>query len=110
MSIEQRMVIDGVSTSPSGRCVLTMFDHLPWDDQKHLPMLQDKINDYLGYLQSGQLFESRPDARGRELEIQVICQFYPNTDAAIRFLEIAKDALGKANIHFSFMELPKPQA
>jgi hypothetical protein len=67
MSVEQRMVVDAIGTTLSGRCQLTIFDHLPWDDPKHLQMLQDKINDYLDFIQSGQLFESRPDARGRAL-------------------------------------------
>ena len=108
MSVEQRMVIDTVSTTPEGRCALTIFDHLPWEDDNHLLMLQDKINDYLGYIQSGQLFESRPDARGRELEIRVICKFYPQREIAVRFLDVAKRTLQEAKIHFSYMQLPEP--
>ena len=109
MSVEQRMVIDAISTAPSGRCVLTIFDHLAWEDQKHLPMLQEKINDYLGFIQSGQLLQSRPDVRGRELEIRVICQVYPRSEVAVRFLGIAGETLRRAKVHFSWMELPKTQ-
>jgi hypothetical protein len=107
MSVEQRMVIDTISTTPEGRCVLTIFDHLPWEDDNHLLMLQNKINDYLGYIQSGQLFQARPDARSRELEIRVICKFYPQRDIAVRFLDITQRKLQEAKIRFSYMELPK---
>lgn len=106
MSVDQRMVIDTISTTPEGRCVLTIFDHLPWEDDKHLLMLQDKINDYLGYIQSGQLFQSRPDARNRELEIRVVCKFNPQRDIAVRFLEVARRKLQEAKIRFSYLELP----
>jgi len=55
MSVEQRKVIDFVGISKAdGRAILTISDHLPWlADNEHLLILQDKINDYLAFLESG---------------------------------------------------------
>lgn len=101
MSVEQRHVVDAISTSKFGdRTTLTIFDHLPWlSDNKHLLTLQDKINDYLRFVQSGQLYESRPEAKGRTIAIQIVCKFQP-VGEAIRFLEIARRTVESAGLSF----------
>ncbi len=102
MSIEQRRVVDFVGTSKTGgRVILTIADHLPWlQDNKHLLILQDKINDYLSFLQSGEIYDSYPQAHGREIEIQVICKYPPAGDG-VRFLELASETVRKAGFYFS---------
>jgi hypothetical protein len=42
MTVEQIEVVDFVGIDPRGRTVLTISDHLPWDDIKsHLLTLQE---------------------------------------------------------------------
>ena len=42
----------------TGEIVLTMADHLPWDQGKeHWSMLEEKINRYLGFIEAGELVE-----------------------------------------------------
>ena len=78
MSIDDRDVVDGLGVEKDGRtAVLTISDHRPWNDHDHLVALQDKLNDYFGFIESGQIFAAYPDARGREIRIDVICQFPP---------------------------------
>ena len=80
--------------------VLTISDHLPWlPDNEHLLVLQDKINDYLAFIQSGEIYNSYPQAHGRDIEIQVVHQFPPVGDA-ITFLERARETIRAAGYHF----------
>ncbi len=92
MSIEQRKVIDFVGVDEkANEVVLTISDHLDWDDPKsnHLFLLQDKINDYLAFIESGELLKKYPDSKGRNPVIQVYGQ-YPLNDVAKKFYEKSK--------------------
>lgn len=46
MSIEDQDSVDVIGVNESGIVVLTISDHLKWDDD-HLYLLQEKINTYL---------------------------------------------------------------
>jgi hypothetical protein len=102
MSVDQRKVVDFVGIDKAdGRAMLTISDHLPWlPDDGHLAVLQDKINDYLGFIESGEIYDAYPQAHGREIEIQVICK-YPPVGDAVRFLEFAGDTVRAAGYRFS---------
>lgn len=85
MSISQNNVIDAMGISnETGQVVLTISDHLRWGNE-HLLMLQEKINLYLAFVESGELIEKYPDASGREVLISVVCK-YPPDMAGTRFL------------------------
>ncbi len=63
MSVDQTQVIDVVSKDPKGTIVLSISDHLDWDNTKqHLLILQEKINTYLNFVDSGEICEKYPDA------------------------------------------------
>jgi hypothetical protein len=102
MSIEQRKVVDFASTDKAdGHITLTIADHLPWlPDDGHLLILQDKINDYLAFIESGEIYASYPKAQGREIEIQVVYK-YPPAEDGLRFLELAGETIRKAGFRFS---------
>ncbi|HGP7195337.1 TPA: DUF6572 domain-containing protein, partial [Neisseria meningitidis] len=55
MSILEENVIDSASIE-NGILILTISDHLKWDNE-HLFLLQEKINSYIQYIGSGQIFE-----------------------------------------------------
>lgn len=59
MSVLDRGKIDGIGLNKEGDSVVLMIsDHLDWSDEyEHLVSLQDKINDYLGFVESGQVNE-----------------------------------------------------
>ncbi|MBI5772957.1 MAG: hypothetical protein HZA89_04330 [Verrucomicrobia bacterium] len=105
MSVEQRDVIDFCSIRPDGRAALTISDHLPWlADSNHLVILQDKLNAYLTVVESGQIFDAYPQARGREIEIQILCK-YPPLPEALQFLDRAGQTIRSAGLHFSWRVL-----
>lgn len=110
MSIDQRKIVDLIGTRRSdGRCVLTISDHLAWDDPDHVEKLQEKINDYLAFIESGEIYESRPDARGREIEIEVVCKYFPPQGDGVRFVEHATEIIRGAGLHFSVSTLSDTQ-
>jgi hypothetical protein len=74
VSIEQSDVIDFVSIDQKDNLVLTISDHLAWDEEmRHLFLLQEKINAYLRFLESGEVYEYYPDSRSKNVIIHVVC-------------------------------------
>lgn len=64
MAIDEPDKIDGMGFRPQdGRFELDIYDHLDWSDElTHLALIQEKINNYLSFLQSGQIAERYPDS------------------------------------------------
>ncbi len=74
MSIEQEKKIDFIADNKDrNEVILFITDHLNWDepDYDHAIMLQNKINSYLAFIESGQIFAERPSARGKKIIIEV---------------------------------------
>ena len=89
MAVENTAAVDAVGTDKeTGEVRLSIFDHLPWNTE-HLGLLQDKINVYLGFIESGEIYVAYPNAKGRQLVIDVYTKFRPTADAA-RFLKQAE--------------------
>ncbi|MGA2260334.1 MAG: DUF6572 domain-containing protein [Acidobacteriota bacterium] len=88
MTVEQTGVVDIISTDPlSGEVRLTIPDHLEWSPE-HLIMLQEKINSYVRFIESGEIFSSYPEAQGRRLVINVAILRRPG-ELGTQFLEMA---------------------
>src|SRR4051812_18794190 len=85
MSITNRLKIDIIATKPgSGVVKLVIADHLEWDDlHGHLLVLQEKINTYVEFIESGQLLEvhSPPMPRNPDVVVAVHAQYAPPPDA-----------------------------
>jgi hypothetical protein len=60
MSVEDKNKINAISTNKEDVVALTISDHLEWDSG-HLLILQEKINSYLHFIESGQMHGSYPD-------------------------------------------------
>ena len=99
MSITQTNIIDFISTSPEKEVVLTISDHLSWDEPEHLLLLQDKINTYLDFAESEQLREEYSAAIDYPILIQVFLHFDP-TEEASAFLIQAKEVITTIGIGF----------
>jgi len=103
MSINQTRVVDIITTSLEGSVVLTISDHLVWDaSNNHLLILQEKLNAYLSFIESGELLETYPDARGRDVLISIQMKFAPVGDA-IEFLNRTKTTLNNAGYGFRYI-------
>ena len=96
MSILDYDHFDLVSIHKDGYAVVTISDHLEWDNRaEHLLALQTKINNYLDAIESGQLEAKYPSAAGKKILIQIIAQFRPNKKG-YEFLRLANNTLSSA--------------
>jgi hypothetical protein len=100
MSVDEPKIIDftGVDKA-SGEVILTISDHLDWQDSsKHQSVLQEKINSYLAFIESGEIFESYPDSKGRPVAIKVIFKHKPDQGGR-QFLVKAKEVIQSAGFN-----------
>jgi hypothetical protein len=78
MAVDEPDKIDAIGVDNETGClVLTISDHLPWVGlaEDHRELLRDKLNTYLAFVESGELFEAYPSAEGRDVVISVIGRF-----------------------------------
>jgi hypothetical protein len=85
VSVDNPKVVDVVGTDRvTGGVVLTISDHLEWDDaNEHLLALQAKINSYLDFIESGQLLEEYPAAQGKLISIELLCKYALSADGKV---------------------------
>ena len=97
MSVDQPKVIDFIGVDKtSGEVTLTITDHLDWSNsQEHQIILQDKINCYLAFIESGEILESYPDSKGRPVAIKVVLKYKPDQEGR-EFLARAKEVIESA--------------
>jgi len=102
MSVENLKVIDFASIDKEGNAILTISDHLQWDESdEHLLILQNKINVYLSAIETGNFYDNYPDAKGRNVFISIIAKYKPNDNAKL-FLDVTKEILQSAGYGFKF--------
>ena len=102
MSVEDQKVIDIIhSEKEGGGVTLTITDHLEWGDGEHLMKLQEKINSYLAFIESGEIFEQYPGAAGKIIKLNVVCKFRPDSEGE-RFLNLCREAIAKAGFEFNY--------
>jgi hypothetical protein len=77
MSIEDIDKIDSIGLNKeTGMVTLAITDYLNWENEyEHLIMLQEKINSYLSFLESGEVYESYPLAKGKKFEIKIFAKY-----------------------------------
>jgi hypothetical protein len=104
MSIDQTDTIDLATVDKAtGDLWLTISDHLPWDgnDGNHLLLLQNKLNAYLRFIESGEVFKKVPDAKGRSIVINLVGKF-PLSEKADSFVGKARAAVEDAGLRLQF--------
>lgn len=104
MSVEQRLIVDAVGTSmDDGHIVLTIADHLPFDgDSARLRPLQDKLNDYLDFIETGEIHEAYPAAVGQHIEISIRFLHCPD-DTGRAFLATAECLIREAGVTLTYI-------
>ena len=104
MTICETRIVDVIGVEKdSGKVVLTVSDHLEWDHE-HLALLQEKLNVYVAFIESGELTGTYPDAAERQPVIDVVCRYEPSGEAEELFSKVAY-ALKGAGIEFRYRVL-----
>jgi hypothetical protein len=103
MSLDNSNVVDAVGLEQqSDTVVLSIIDSWEWTDEKaHLVALQEKLNSYFGFVESGQVYESYPDAQGRALRIDIVGR-YPLPAAGASFVDAASKVAGELKMGVTF--------
>ena len=98
-SLEKPNVVDAIGTEKTtGDIILTITDSWDWEDeQQHLLALQAKLNSYFNFIESGQIFDEYPNAKGRKLVIDVVTRF-PLPEIGVQFLEKANAACADLDV------------
>jgi hypothetical protein len=105
MAIDERNIIDIVSTK-DGTVALSVADHLDWaDESAHLERLQDKLNCYAEFINSGEFVDKFPQAADQRPLIKIHF-VHPPTAAARDFLSKAASVIEAEGISFSYDTLP----
>lgn len=102
MTVENADVVDFVAYDEGSQIVrLVITDHLDWDDElTHLYALQEKVNKYLAFVESGELAEQFPHFASRPVHIDVEFLHQPTTHACTHFLEKAERVIRSAGMEF----------
>ena len=102
VGIDHPAVVDfcGISEA-DGCCVLAIADDREWNDWEHLVALQKKLNNYLAFIESGEIYTARPEARGLAIEISIRCRYAPESEDDFSFLRLARNAIEGAGFRFS---------
>jgi hypothetical protein len=102
MAVDNSNVIDLISTNKEGAVVLTISDHLEWDeDNEHLYLLQEKINTYLMAIESGQVNKSYPLSKNKHFIISVALKYEPDETGLLFFSKIS-NILSNAGYGFDY--------
>ena len=102
MSVEQTDKVDFISITDEGNIALTISDHLEWySKNEHLLTLQNKINAYLNFIESEQIFEDYPNAKNRKLKISVSMKYEP-TENSLQTLENFKNFISEQGLEFNW--------
>ena len=90
MSLNNTDEIDAIGLDKATDDVyLTVKDDLDWKDEIcHINKLQEKLNTYLRFIESGEVYDVYPEAKGKNFVIEILSKF--NVPAS------GKDFLSKA--------------
>jgi hypothetical protein len=103
MTIEQLDEID-IITNDEALEVLTLVisDHVEWDEKNEkLFLLQEKLNKYLSFLESGEVYEKYPKIKHGNFLISLVCKYRPAGEG-VKFLSLAQTAIEGAGFKFNW--------
>lgn len=100
MSIMESNKIDAIAVDKeNNRVVLMIADHLDWEYEGiHLKMIQDKVNAYISFIESGQIYEAYPKAKGCDGFVFDFRFKNKITKSCERLLDIIKENTKELNI------------
>jgi hypothetical protein len=102
MSIDDLQVVDAIGTEKDGSGVtLTITDHLEGGEAEHLYKLQEKLNTYLAFIESGEIYEAYPDSKGKNIHILAVFKHSPD-NTGLEFIDNCRKAIENAGFGFKY--------
>ncbi len=111
MSVLEAATIDmwGIPKWDQSKVVLGISDHVGWEQEQegeHLLLLQEKLNTYIAFIESGEINETIPSAQGKAPIIRITGK-YPLSEQAELFIDQATETLKEAGIELEFVLKPR---
>ena len=101
MTIEQLDTVDIIGHDEE-KVTLFISDHLEWDNKNEkLLLLQEKLNLYLSFIESGEIFEQYPFAKNKLFEIQIVSKYQLNNEAE-KFISLASKVVREAGFSLTY--------
>lgn len=98
MPVDEPNTIDIVAQAANGDVSLVVSDHLDWGDSlEHQRILQAKLNAYLRFVESGEVFDKFPNARDKPISIEIVFFEKPDRDGRI-FLTLWEQTFREAGL------------
>ena len=94
-------IIAGREDPPLVRLVVS--DHLDWSaETDHLATLQEKLNHYMAFVETGELVAKYPQYANHPVEVEVVFLHPPTVRVVEHFLDRAAEVVGSAGLEFSW--------
>lgn len=66
--------------------ILNIFDHLDWtNESSHIAILEEKIKNYIKFVQSKDIEQAFPNSKGKKIKICVVAKYTLN-GSALKFI------------------------
>jgi len=103
MSIIQTDVVDFIGIDNlSKNVILSILDDLNWSNEhNHLLLLQEKINLYLSFIESGEIYDTYPLSIGKKIEIEIYFKHDLPYNATV-FLEKSIQVISDAGFNLKY--------
>ena len=75
------------------------------EQERHIELLQQKLNTYLSYIEGGQMLKDYPNAHSCKCVISIVGKSDPSGDG-VRFLDAVRETLGQAGYELRLELLP----
>ena len=107
MALEDTNLVDAAGIErETGFVVLSLTDAWDWaDEQEHLKALQAKFNVYLGFVESGEILETFPEAAFKPIVFNWVCK-QPLPAIGEDFLSHVSDVCKKVGIQVRHVTFP----
>ena len=109
MGLRSPDTIDGIRLKRDGKSfALDIEDNWDWSiERQHLEALQTKLNTYIHYIRSGDVYSHFPDATQRQFVITISAK-HEFTETAFEFLKRAADVLSEFDIGLVYKRQDPP--
>lgn len=103
--IDNTEVIDFIGINEERRkCVLAISDHHDWENElNHLLLLQEKLNNYISFIESGEIYIAYPEAQDKDFGIEIHFMHEPSIKC-LEFLKHVYLAFKEANVEVAWVK------
>ena len=101
-------VVDIVAEDGNGRVVLALIEDRPWDDDSEQQEREVwlKLDNYTGYVKSGQLYDEYPEFKGKPVVFTLYCAVEP-TEKFMGILSAVSNAVEPQGITVEYEVNPE---